>query len=475
MAAPDIRFVDRERELATLERFWSLRSPQCTPVTGRRRVGKTFLIERFAAGRRHVYFRCQLRGTEEQLPHLGEALAALADDPVLKAQPPSTWASIFALIERLASSERLLLVLDEIPYWVARDESLPSVLQNWWDERGRYLNLMLILCGSAVQMMERLMSGEAPLAGCITGRLVVRPLGVRAAAEMVAFPDPIDRLTAYGILGGMPLYLSYFDPDLTIRDNLLTAIISPTSRLYVEPQAVFAAHHEAYNTLQALAILRALASGKHRWSEIVDATDLTPAQLSRAMEPLLGDLGLVQRVLPITERHETRTYRTQYHLTDNFIRFWLRFIEPSQGTIEFGDVEQVADSIMATLPEYLGLPFEAMCREWLGQASAAGALPVRIANIGTWWSANHQIDVVGLDTNRQVIVAGECKWRNQGFTWSDLQTYLGHVTALASAHPVRPDVVHVLFSKTGFDDRVQTWAAETRARLVTPADMLTPF
>jgi AAA+ ATPase superfamily predicted ATPase len=292
---------------------------------------------------------------------------------------------------------------------------------------------------------------------------------------MLAFADPADNLAAYGILGGVPLYLGFFRPDRSIRDNLLDAIISPTSRLYVEPQAVFAAHHEAYNALQALSILRAIARGRHRWSEIADANGLIPAQLSRVMDPLIGDLALVQRVLPVTEIHETRAYRTQYHLTDNFFRFWFRFVEPAQGAIEFGDVDEVANGIMAALPEYLGLPFEAMCREWVGFASAAGALPERVAAVGTWWNAHHQIDVVGLDGERQVVVSGECKWRNQGFTWADLQTYLGHVGALAAAHPVRPDVQHLLFSKTGFDKRVQAWAANTRARLLTPADILAPF
>jgi AAA+ ATPase superfamily predicted ATPase len=176
------RFVNREAELLSLEHFWSLPSAQCIPIIGRRRVGKTFLLEHFASSRRHVYYRCQLRGTSEQLPLLGEALAALTDDPFVRAQPPTSWPTIFALIERLAEKERLLLVLDELPYWAARDESLPSVLQNWWDEHGRYLNLLLLLCGSAVQMMERLLTGEAPLAGCVTGRLAVRPFRLRSAA-----------------------------------------------------------------------------------------------------------------------------------------------------------------------------------------------------------------------------------------------------------------------------------------------------
>lgn len=467
-------FIDRERELQALEDFWSAGTAQCIPVTGRRRVGKTFLLEHFAQGKRVVYYRCQFGDTAEQLPLLGAALAELTDDPVVRAQHPANWSAVFALLERLAGTGRLLLVLDELPYWVARDPGLPSILQNWWDARGRRLDLMLILCGSAVQVMERLLTGEAPLAGCLTSRLPVRPFDFRAAARLLGFADPTDALAAYGILGGVPLYLSFFRPERSLGDNILRAIASPTARLYVEPAAVFAAHHIAYDATQALGVLRAVARGSHRWSDIA-AAGLSAAQLGRVLEPLIGDLGLVERVLPVTERRESRAYHVQYRLTDNFFRFWFRFIEPNQGAIEFGDARGVVDGILAELNDYLGLPFEAACREWVRLASAAGALPARLGAVGTWWSPDHDLDVVGLDADRQVAVTGECKWRNQGFRWADLQTYLGHVQALAQIAPLRPDATHLLFGMAGFESRVAEWAAGTRARLLTPDDLLAPF
>ncbi|MCX6030030.1 MAG: ATP-binding protein [Chloroflexi bacterium] len=463
-------FVGRERELAALEQFWRSGRAECIPVTGRRRVGKTYLLEHFAQGKRAVYYRCLLTGTAEQLPVLGQALADLAGDPVLQAQPPATWPAVLALIEQLARHERLLLVLDEVPYWAARDASLPSVLQNWWDGRGRTLNLMLVLCGSAVQMMEGLLTGPAPLAGCITGRMPVRPLDFRAAADLLGFADPVTTLAAYGILGGVPLYLTFFRPERSLRDNILTAIVSPASRLYVEPQAVFAAHHQAYDARSALAVLRVVAQGHHRWSDIAEAAGVNTSSLTRVMEPLIGDLGLIERVLPVTETHPTRTYYTQYHLTDNFFRFWFRFIEPNQGHIEFGDVERITDLILAQLPDYMGLPFEAMCRDWVRMASAAGGLPRRVGRVGTWWSPDHQVDVVGLDEEGRAAILGEAKWHAQPFDYQELERYLGHVRALGSLP--RPDVLHLLFARAGFTEDVRRWAAASNARLLTPEMML---
>jgi AAA+ ATPase superfamily predicted ATPase len=183
-------------------------------------------------------------------------------------------------------------------------------------------------------------------------------------------------------------------------------------------------------------------------------------------------------VLPVTEHRQSRAYHTQYQLTDNFFRFWFRFIELNQGAVEFGAGERVVDAIMAELSDYMGLPFEALCRDWVRLASAAGALdalPAPVGTVGTWWNPDHQVDVVGLDARHHIAVTGECKWRVQGFTWSDLQTYLDHVRALAQAAPLHPDALHVLFSKEGFDERVRAWAAGTRARLLGPADLLAPI
>jgi hypothetical protein len=468
-----MRFIDRTRELADLEAFWTSNKAECIPITGRRRVGKTFLLERFASDKRAVYYRCQLKASAEQLPQLGAALAQLSGDELLRIQPPATWAAVFALIERLTRTERLLLVLDEAPYWAARDESLPSTLQNWWDERGRHLDVMLVLCGSAVQMMEKLLTGEAPLAGCVTGRLVVRPFDFRSVAEMVGYTRAEDVLVTYGILGGSPFYLGFFRAERSLRDNILHAIASPSARLYVEPQALFAAYHRAYESAQALAVLRAIAHGKHRWSEIAQAPGVAQSSLARVMEPLIGDLGLVERLLPVTESHPTRTYYTQYRLTDHFFRFWFRFIEPNQGHIEFGDAERVVDAILTQLSDYMGWPFETMCRDWTRLASAAGALPVRVGRVGIWWIPDHELDVVGLDEAGQVAAAGEAKWHNTAFDWEDLAKYLGHTRALGAR--LRPDAAHLLFSRSGHTQRVKDWAASNGAILLDPQAMLKPF
>lgn len=466
-------FVNRETELRALDGYWRSGKAELIAVSGRRRVGKTYLLDRFQTGKATVYHRCRLEGTPEQLARLGPALATMAGDSVLVASPPTSWDGVFATIERIAARERLMLVLDEMQYWVSKDESVPSVVQNWWDEVGHRLDIMVVVCGSAVQMMEELFSGRAPMAGCLTGQVVVRPLTFRAAAELLPFQDPTDSLIAYGILGGIPLYLTQFRTDLGIRENVARAIASPHTRLYVEPRSIFAESHRAFNAPHAMAVLRAIAQRNHTWSSIREAAKLADSVLVEVMDRLTRDLGLVERLLPVTERHETRNYHTRYRITDNFFLFWFRFIESDPGGIEWDGAEQVTEGIMAELSEYMGGVFEDMCRDWTALANVARALPVRLRDVGQWWNANHQVDVVGVDERRRVILTGEAKWTNRGFGMADLETYLGHVRAMTGL--VSPGGHHVLFSKDGFTEPVQEWARRAQATLCTPVEMLAPF
>jgi uncharacterized protein len=276
----------------------------------------------------------------------------------------------------------------------------------------------------------------------------------------------------------VPLYLTFFQSARSLWDNILNAIVSPSSRLYVEPQAVFAqhqhgAHHQVYDARSALAVLRAIAHGQHRWSDIAAAAGVNTSALARVMAPLISDLGLVERVLPVTETHPTRSYYTQYHLTDNFFRFWFRFIESNQGHIEFGDVERITDLILARLPDFMGLPFAAMCRDWVRMASAAGALAHCVGRVSTWWHPDHQLDIVGLDADSRAAIVGEAKWHTQPFDYQELERYLGHVRALGDLP--RPDTLHLLFARAGFADDVQRWADGNNAQLLTPESMLASF
>lgn len=131
------------------------------------------------------------------------------------------------------------------------------------------------------------------------------------------------------------------------------------------------------------------------------------------------------------------------------------------------------EEIIAGLSDFLGPVFEEMCRDWTRMAVAAGALPVRPNRIGSWWVADHELDVVGLDGRGHAILTGEAKWHYKEFDWEDLTRYLGHVRALSNL--LSPGAHHLLFSKAGFAEDVKRWGAGLGATMLSPADLLAPW
>ena len=402
------------------------RRPNTFRSTGRRRVGKTFLIERFATGRRHVFFPLlDFAAGGKQLPLLGDALAVLADDPVLRAQPPSTWPAVFALIERLAASQRLLLAVTRSHTRAARDESLPSVLQNWWDDAGATWILVLLLCGSAVQMMERLFSGEAPLAGCVTGRLTLGPFDVPVAAELLAFPVRSTGSPPTASWAGVPLYL-HTSTLSTRTGRSLSAVISPTARLYVEPELCSPPTTNLPSPLRP-----SLSCGPLPTGPIVGMPSSSAASPLRVVRTCDGTAhrqsGAGRTDATGHRTHAEQTYRTRSGLTDNFFLFWFRFVEPAQGAIEFGGGARVVAGIIPLCQIIWACPSRRCAATgWPARGSAHPSESTKSAPGGRQPSAG-----CGRPRrNWQVALAGECKWRNEGFAWGDLETYLGRVTGV---------------------------------------------
>jgi hypothetical protein len=452
------RFLDRERELATLQQIWDEPSASLTLVWGRRRAGKTRLLGRFAEGRRAVY-----HGATQQA--LGAELAAFSAT-VRDALPPSptdvlahgdlpSWGSALEYLGERAATERLLVVLDEFPYLTATDPSLPSVLQRFWDQRGRRGRLMLVLCGSAQAAMLELRSSNAPLFGRIDRTIHVRPFEPEDAALFLPRLAAAERAIAYGIVGGMPAYLSRWRDDLGHVANLRRLFGDPSSALVGEGEFVLTS--ELPEAAGYFRILHAIASGHRTFNAIRSFADI---DIKRQLDRLVL-LGLVVREVPITE-DPTRSKRVVYRIGDNFLNFWFRFVYRKRADIERGLGREVVDRVvLPALSDHMGEPWEEMCRGFLRRRAAQGMLPVAVSTIGRWWNRDHsvEIDVVGLD-DRRVVLAGSVKW-GAAAGGRELARLRNAVEAL----PNRSDDLHlVLFARQRVeavgDDRVLRFTAE---------------
>lgn len=327
-------FVGREAELAALEGFADSGRAELFVLYGRRRVGKTELLQRLCERSRSVYFLAAQVRDKDNLAAFKDALQEGLADPLIENVTFSDWASALGYAAERTGDERLIIVLDEFPYLCEANKGLPSLLQRFWDQRGKNSQLMLVLCGSQVSFMEReVLAERSPLFGRRTGQRRLEPL--RPSESLRFFPEwpATDGVLAYGILGGMPAYLRRFDPALSISDNLMKEVLRPEGYLFDEVQ--FLLRTELQNPTTYNSILAAIARGCDRVGDIALTVGVDSPTANKYLH-VLRELRIVERGVPLTDPDPLRSRRGTYHIADRFLAFHFRHIQPHLSLIEAG-------------------------------------------------------------------------------------------------------------------------------------------
>ena len=444
-------FANRERELAALRRACA---PGLAVVSGRRRVGKTALLDRFAADRPAVFLPGTRAPVREALRRLEERVRA-----VLPPQPgdlldlgslPSWDAALGYLLAR-ARAEPLLLVLDEFPYLCEADPSLPSTLQARWDHRGAS-QLSIVLAGSHVGLMEELVAADAPLFGRADAHLRVQPFGWREAGLLVGGADPAAWLEAYVTVGGMPRYLALWDPRHDALHNLASLVDGPGAPLGDEGTVVL---QELAPGSAAARILEMVALGAATFGELRERTGFAPATTSEALV-LLEGLGLLERQTPAGE-DPRRTRRVRYVVRDPFLRLWLGVVLPARDAFELARGEAVLRSAADRIGRSQQEAFRAVVRDWLAADVGGTCAP--------WWPAG---EGTGAASGRRAAAdRGVDALALRGGTRVAAATALWAVGV--DAGEARRRLRHALGSDAPTDLRV---VARAGVGVVTPADLL---
>lgn len=421
-------FVNRERELAALERACGAQ-PGLAVVSGRRRVGKTALLDRFAGERRAVF----LPGTRAPV---AEALRRL-EDRIRSVVPPlpgdlldlgglGSWDAALGYLLARARDEPLLLVLDEFPYLCEADPALPSTLQARWDHRGD-ARLSIVLAGSHVGLMEQLLAADAPLFGRADAHLRLAPFSWREAGLLTGGSDPAAWLEAYVTVGGMPRYLALWDPRHDALANLGDLLDGPGAPLGDEGTVVL---QELAPGSAAARVLELVALGADSFTAVRERAGLAPATTSEALATLEG-LGLLDRLTPVGE-DPRRTKRVRYQVRDPFLRLWLSLVGPHREAFELGRGAGVLAAARDRLADSQGRALAAVVRDWLGAREAT--------TCGPWWGADGSVDALAL-RGTTPAAAATARWA----TGIDGDAERARLVDLLRASPYRgADAVHVV-------------------------------
>ena len=334
-------FIGRASELATLNAEYT-RESGFVVVYGRRRVGKTTLIKEFIKDKRAFYFLATTESEAQSRKRFASVLSRGMNNPMLAKVTFDDWLDLFQLVADDHPDEEKVLVIDEFPYLVKTNPDFPSILQNAWDEILKDHHVMLILSGSLISMMKKhALSYDSPLYGRRTAQIRLMPLPFTDVyvTQNMSFEDTVMQ---YAITGGVPKYMELFQPDEPLIEQIQRVILSKNGFLYEEPD--FLLNEEVQAPVNYFSVLKAISDGNHKLSKI----GMTMEQDTSAITPYLKtliDLGFVIKNVPITEKNPERSRKSLYYVSDNFIRFWFRYVYPFKGELELDNQQIVLDEM----------------------------------------------------------------------------------------------------------------------------------
>ena len=441
-------FVNREDELSRLCGCYESDDAEMVVVFGRRRLGKTQLVQYSLSDRDDaVVYQATETTSQIQLDEFADIAAETFPDIT---QIKQNWEALLGYL----GEQDAIVVLDEFPYLIDADESLPSVIQRLWDQRLQTTSGTLILVGSSISMMEEAtLLGNSPLYGRFTERLDLRPLNFAAAQEFV--PDeysPEERIFTWGVFGGVPYYLDGVDLGRDLGTVLTEEVLSKKGYLHNEPEYVL--RTELTDPNRYFAILTAIAAGKTTSNEIAQAIGIDGKQISTYTQKL-ERLRLITREVPITEE-KAKSRRGRYRMLDPLFRFWFRFVYGKEDRYERLGENTYDAVIEPELPDFVSHEFERLCQDAL-----PSLYPDKVfLGLGRWWYKEHEVDVVGFTTDGTMVV-GECKFTNAPLDYRALASLEDHAAEIRWAPDTdEKNTEYALFTRNGATQSIQEAVSE---------------
>ena len=415
------QFYGRTRELDKLDRVFARKQGgQLFVLYGRRRVGKTELINHWLRARkhRHILWTADRTSNSSSLRTLSQKIYAF-ENPTIEIAPNfsyQSWEQAFAQLATISKTQRLVVVLDEFTYAMEAEKALPSILQRLWDHHLKNSRIMLILTGSHAGMIEReILAYRSPLYGRATDSEHLQPLPFGAMSQFLPNYSAENRILMYGCVGGIPLYLEGLEPDATLEENL--ALLLTRNVMLDDAGALL--RDQLSEPRNYVAITESIAAGFTRLTEIAKMAGMDDGATSKYLS-VMQKLGIVERQVPATVSRPAQSKLGRYRITDPYLRFYYRFIAPHRSLIESGRLEMPLAHLKQHLPSFVGKhAFEELCREWILDRANDGTLGFVPRRVGSYWGkksgggAGVEIDILAINEDEHELLLGECKFTQE--------------------------------------------------------------
>ncbi len=461
-----MEFYDRKDEIKKLQTLTSLDKSTMIVIYGRRRVGKTRLVQHVFRNNSFYFFVAE----KEELLILDDFRTILMERldyvPNFK-----DFDDFFGFLFTLSDKE--IFIFDEFQNFKKINTGVFSIIQKYWDKYKDERKYSFLFLGSYIGLMKHLFKDyKTPLFGRSDALFNLKPLQYDVCKDILVGLEISTFVEIYSIFGGVPKYYELLEnvTDKTLLNIIFEQFLGIGAPLLDEGTNIliseFGTQYRIY-----FSILEAIASGASTLNDIANRTGIKNTSLGPYMSDLINEYEILVRKVPVNEK-ASKSKKGRYFIKDNFFKFWFRFIHKNRGFIESGRPEYVLSKIESELDQYIGPVFENICVEFLHRSNDENKLPFVFQNIGSWWNRKgDEIDIVALNEDTLDILIGECKWNNRKMDVDILTKLKGKKSLIKWHHNVRTEH-YCLFSKSGFSKRLLDVAKDKNILLFTLNDLL---